>query len=149
MRAGAPGNWQCGACGWAVDFVRYLAVSVAALGTDLGVFAWIVKHDGDAALAATAGYLTGLAAHYVLSSRLAFRDRLKGRGFGAETPVMTIFLVTGLAGLGVTYLTVMLLSDFVGLEPILAKTFAVALSFIAVFLARRLLALKPASSAIA
>lgn len=115
-------------------YVRYIAVSAGALGVDLGVY-FVALHSGIvAALAAAIGYLSGVAVHWILSSRLVFDD-VAERGL-ARTKQKALFLTSAFIGLGLTVGIVALATRF-GVDPRLAKLLAVAVSFQTTYLLRR------------
>ena len=115
-------------------YARYIAVSAVALGVDLGVY-FVALHSGiAAALAAAIGYLSGVAVHWILSSRLVFDD-VAERGL-ARTKQKALFLTSAFIGLGLTVGIVALATCF-GVDPRLAKLVAVAVSFQTTYLLRR------------
>lgn len=115
-------------------YLRYIAVSAAALGVDLGIY-FVTLHLGVvAALAAAVGYLSGVAVHWILSSRLVFDD-VAERGL-ARTKQKALFLTSAFVGLGLTVAIVALATRF-GFDPRLAKLAAVAVSFQTTYLLRR------------
>lgn len=115
-------------------YLRYVAVSACALGVDMGVYLAGLSLGIAAALAAAIGYLFGVAVHWVLSSRLVFDDVAeRGR---ARTKQKALFLTSALIGLGLTVLIVGGGTRF-GLDPRLAKLFAIAVSFQTTYLLRR------------
>ena len=115
-------------------YLRYVAVSGGALAVDMGVYL-AVMHAGTAATPAAAiGYLSGVAVHWILSSRLVFDDVAeRGR---ARTKQKALFLTSALVGLGLT-VAIVGIGDRLGFDPRLAKLLAVALSFNATYLMRR------------
>ncbi len=115
-------------------YLRYIAVSGTALGVDLGIYFVGLSIGVAAAVAAAIGYLTGVAIHWILSSRLVFDDVAK-RGL-ARTKQKALFLTSAFVGLGLTVGIVALATRF-GFDPRLAKLFAVAVSFQTTYLLRR------------
>jgi putative flippase GtrA len=115
-------------------YLRYIAVSAGALGVDLGIYFAGLSLDVAAALAAAAGYLSGVAVHWILSSRLVFDDvAQRGR---ARTKQKALFLTSAFIGLGLTVAIVALATRF-GLDPRVAKLVAVAVSFQTTYFLRR------------
>jgi putative flippase GtrA len=115
-------------------YLRYIAVSAGALGVDLGVY-FVSLHLGlVAALAAAIGYLSGVAVHWILSSRLVFDD-VAERGL-ARTKQKALFLTSAFVGLGLT-VGIVALATRLGFDPRLAKLVAVAVSFQTTYLLRR------------
>jgi putative flippase GtrA len=116
------------------SYLRYIAVSAGALGVDLGVY-FVSLHLGlVAALAAAIGYLSGVAVHWILSSRLVFDD-VAERGL-ARTKQKALFLTSAFVGLGLT-VGIVALATRLGFDPRLAKLVAVAVSFQTTYLLRR------------
>jgi putative flippase GtrA len=115
-------------------YLRYIAVSAGALGVDLGVYFVGLSTGAAAALAAAIGYLSGVAVHWILSSRLVFDDvAQRGR---ARTKQKALFLTSAFIGLGLTVAIVALATRF-GLDPRVAKLVAVAVSFQTTYFLRR------------
>jgi putative flippase GtrA len=115
-------------------YFRYIAVSAGALGIDLGIY-FVALHAGVvAALAAAIGYLSGVAVHWILSSRLVFDD-VAERGL-ARTKQKALFLTSAFIGLGLT-VGIVALATTVGFDPRFAKLVAVAFSFQTTYLLRR------------
>ncbi len=115
-------------------YIRYIAVSGGALGVDLGVYFTGLSIGIAAELAAAIGYLSGVAVHWILSSRLVFDD-VAERGL-ARTRQKALFLTSAFIGLGLTVAIVALATRY-GLDPRLAKLVAVAVSFQATYILRR------------
>ena len=115
-------------------YLRYIAVSAGALGVDLGVYFVGLSTGVAAALAAAIGYLSGVAVHWILSSRLVFDDvAQRGR---ARTKQKALFLTSAFIGLGLTVAIVALATRF-GFDPRVAKLVAVAVSFQTTYFLRR------------
>ncbi|MEZ5956803.1 MAG: GtrA family protein [Hyphomonadaceae bacterium] len=117
------------------DRVRYVLVSVAALGADTLITLNLTSAGIAPALSAAAGYLIGLALHWVLSSRFVFATELAGNR-AARTRQAALFVASGFGGLVVT-VAVFAIAVGIGAPAIIAKAFAVGISFCAVFLVRR------------
>jgi putative flippase GtrA len=125
----------------AFRLLSYLAVSAAALITDVAVYRLCLPLVGTAAMAAAIGFVFGIFAHYVVSSRVLFSDILKARGGSAEAPIVGQFFMAGGTGLLVTTLVVWLVADFGGYHPYAAKAVAVVFSFASVFALMRFVVL--------
>ncbi|PKB14171.1 putative flippase GtrA [Novosphingobium kunmingense] len=121
----------------AADLVllRYLLASVLALGVDVGTFVTLLHGGVSPTLAATAGYSLGIVAHWLLSSRAVFTEGVAERG-PRRTRQKALFVLSALAGLGVTTLIVGGAST-AGLDPRLAKIFAIGVSFTLTWLLRK------------
>jgi putative flippase GtrA len=116
-------------------YLRYVAVSAAALGIDLGLFLLLIAGGTVATWASGASYLTGMIVHWLLSSRLVFGAYLAAPG-SARGRQQGLFFASALAGLALT-MAIVGLGDALGLDPRIAKLVAVAVSFNATYLMRR------------
>lgn len=130
------------------EALRYLGVSVVALGADFAIYWLLLGVMSKALVPAAIGYASGLVVHYFLASRLVFAARLHERGIAAETPTFAKYAATGVAGLLLTAVIVGLCTDILGWSALLAKVIATGCAFVAVFFARRYLVFgTPASAA--
>src|SRR5688572_22774860 len=84
--------------------------------------------------AAAAGYSLGILAHWLLSSRAVFSDAVAPRGLH-RTRQKALFVISALAGLALTT-AIVGLGDLAGIDPRLAKVFAIATSFTLTWLLR-------------
>lgn len=117
------------------DRAAYVLVSLMALGLDTVITLNLTWAGFAPALAATAGYVIGLALHWVLSSRFVFAGELSSDG-PMRARQAALFFASGLGGLAVT---VAAYSGAIalGAPPSLAKAGAVGVSFCIVYLIRR------------
>ena len=133
-------------------FAGYVAVSGAALSIDFSIYWALLRVAHYAFVAAVGGYVCGVIAHYLMSSRVVFRDRFGKRGVVEEAPAIAKFFAAGFSGLLVTAAVVGLLADVMGLHPLLAKVCAAGCSFTVVFLSLRFFVFnqfpKPATAAV-
>lgn len=113
---------------------RYMLVSIGALAVDMGVFLALLNVSGQAAAASATGYSCGIIAHWLLSSRKVFADRVASGGFD-RTRQKAMFVVSALIGLGLTVVIVWS-ADQMGFDPRLAKLLAIAASFVTTYLLR-------------
>lgn len=117
---------------------RYVLASVAALGFDTGLFLFLLMGTGSPPVAASAaGYIFGLAIHWLISTRLVFSDAVASDG-AARTGQKALFVLTGLLGLAIT-MAIVGASHWAGLNALAAKLVAIIVSFQATYMARRLL----------
>lgn len=107
--------------------LRYLLASVCALAIDMGAFMALLSLGLVAVLASAAGYVLGILAHWLLSSRTVFVGRVAGRGV-ERTRQKALFVGSALAGLALTT-AIVGIADTAGFDPRIAKLFAVAASF--------------------
>lgn len=127
------------------EFVLYTAASLMALLVDYATY-WILATAGglELAPAAALGYMVGLAVSYLLLTRAVFLQRRHARRPGYE---MLLFFLSGLLGVTFTYVTVSLLSSLAGADLHTAKLAAVGVSFISVYLFRKLVVFAPPPAA--
>ena len=110
-----------------VRVIRYGFASVGALAVDVGVFLAMLAANVAAAPASAFGYTFGIIAHWVLSSRKVFRDKVAADG-RARAWQKTLFVVSAMLGLGLTTLIVGG-ADYAGFDPRIAKVIAIMASF--------------------
>lgn len=137
MRAPAP-TWLPAAHREAAShLVGYIAVSGIALFIDIFVYWSLLSTAKYAFVSSIGGYICGVIAHYALSSRVVFGDRIRVRGLIEEAPTIARFFAAGAVGLLITAAIVGLLSDVIGIHPLIAKLAASGCSFLSVFMMLR------------
>ena len=119
-----------------LEIAKYTGASAVALALDYGIY-WSLAGllAVDIGLAAAVGYLAGLALAYMLLIYGVFARRSTSRGRSAEAG---LFVLSGLLGLALTYITAALASRVLGGTLHDAKLCAVAVSFVSVYLFRKL-----------
>jgi putative flippase GtrA len=117
-----------------VTLLRYLIASVGALALDMGSFLALLALEVPAIAASALGYSLGIAAHWIMSSRKVFADSVAARGM-ARTRQKALFVASALVGLAVTT-AIVGTGDRVGIDPRVAKLFAIAASFAVTWLLR-------------
>jgi putative flippase GtrA len=105
---------------------------------DVSIYWLLLKIAQYAFVAAAGGYVCGVLAHYMMSSRLVFRHRFDKRGVVEEAPTVAKFFAAGFSGLVVTSIVVGVLADVMGFHPMFAKVVAAGCSFIVVFLSLKI-----------
>ena len=118
-----------------IIFIRYLVVSVGALAVDLGAFLALLQTGLNSVVASALGYCLGIFAHWMLSSRKVFHDRVSDRGTAARIQQKAMFVVSALLGLVLT-MGIVGVGDTLGRDPRLAKIVAIGVSFIVTYLLR-------------
>lgn len=118
-----------------LTLIRYVIVSVGALAVDIGVFLALLKGGMVSAMAAAIGYSVGIAAHWTLSSRKVFQDRVSDRGTRERMQQKAMFVISALLGLVVT-MSIVGVGDALGLDPRIAKVMAIGISFMLTYLLR-------------
>lgn len=117
-----------------VTLLRYLIASVGALAVDMGTFLALLALAVPAIAASAAGYTLGIAAHWIMSSRKVFVDSVAAGGI-ERTRQKAMFVMSALLGLAVTTVIVGV-GDRIGIDPRIAKLFAIAASFAVTWLLR-------------
>lgn len=117
-----------------VRLTRYGFASAAALMVDMGVFLLLLSMSTAAAQASALAYSTGIVTHWLISSRVVFRDTVAERGH-LRTQQKVLFVGSALVGLAVTT-TVVGVGDVAGIDPRYAKLIAIVMSFAATWLLR-------------
>lgn len=112
----------------------YTLVSAAALGVDLLVFTALGRGGMRAAAAGIVGYSVGLVLHYILSVRYVFDTRDAAK---AGWRRFIEFVISGLIGLAITWLIILVATEALHLPALVGKIGAVGTSFIVVFLLRK------------
>ena len=117
-------------------YLRYGAVSAAALAADSATFLTLIHNGTNPALAAMLGYLLGIGIHWSGSARFVFADSLRSGAQGQQQKLL--FLVSSLVGLGVT-VAIVSAGHAMGLDARISKAIAIVASFNLVWLVRRYL----------
>ena len=117
-----------------IRFVRYVCASVGALAVDVGSFLALLALGMAAVPASAIGYSLGIFAHWMMSSRAVFQDKVAADGI-ARTRQKALFVISALLGLALTT-GIVGLGDLSGVDPRIAKGFAIIISFVATWLIR-------------
>jgi len=113
---------------------RYVLASVGALAVDMGSFLALLALAVPAAMAAALGYGLGIVAHWLLSSRAVFTDSVAAPG-RERTKQKALFVGSAMVGLALT-IAIVGLADLGGIDPRLAKLFAIGVSFAVTWMLR-------------
>jgi putative flippase GtrA len=118
------------------EFIKYVIASAFALMVDLFVY-WLLVVFYFVAVpeAATVGYCIGLIVAYFLISGRVFRGGWLQENKKYE---FSMFILSGLFGVSITYLCVFLSNEVVGLDYFISKALAVGVSFCSVFVFRKI-----------
>lgn len=114
--------------------VRYLLASVGALAVDFGSFLGLMAMGVMAAPASAIGYSFGILAHWLMSSRAVFQDRVAASGT-ARSRQKALFVISALVGLALTT-AIVGIGDWSGIDPRAAKLAAIGVSFFVTWLIR-------------
>jgi putative flippase GtrA len=117
------------------QYLRYAAVSLLCLCADFASFLLLLNAGIAAGMAAASGYMAGMVAHWLLSSRLVFRDKV-ATASGRRLRQQLSFLLSGLCGTALTA-SIVGAGTGLGLPPTSAKLIAIGASFQLVWLLRR------------
>jgi putative flippase GtrA len=128
-----------------LTFLRYVVVSIGALAVDMAVFLALLQTGLPSPIAAAIGYSVGIAAHWMLSSRKVFQNRVSDRGTRERTQQKGMFVVSALLGLIVT-MSIVGIGDGLGIDPRIAKVMAIGMSFVITYLLRNVVVFRPASA---
>lgn len=124
-------------------FLRYVAVSVGALATDMILFLLLLEMGMPGTAASAVGYSVGILAHWILSSRKVFHERVSEKGTAARTQQKAMFLLSALIGLVLT-IAVVGAGTALGLDARIAKVAAIATSFLLTYLLRNVVIFRQA-----
>lgn len=116
-------------------YVRYFIASAGALALDTAIFLGCLQAGIAPVAAAGTGYSSGLALHWLLSSRAVFSGSLAEKG-AQRRQQQALFIGSALAGLAIT-MAIVGAGSALGLDPRLAKLIAVAVSFQTTYLLRK------------
>ena len=116
-------------------FWKYFAISLVALGVDVGLLFVFLKTFGFAAAAGAASYLIGNLLQYVLSVRYVFGNR-RGKLQNKPLAEYGAWLATTAAALAITALILYVGADLMALPILPTKAAAVAVSFFAAYFLR-------------
>ncbi|HKX23086.1 MAG TPA: GtrA family protein [Rhizorhapis sp.] len=118
-----------------LTYLRYILSSAGALAVDMSLFMALFHLGLFPAAASALGYMAGIAAHWLLSSRAVFTDSVAARGRKRDRQ-KALFLGSALAGLAITT-AIVGAGDLMGIDARLAKLVAIAISFQATYLMRK------------
>ena len=125
-------------------FLRYVAVSIGALATDMIVFLLLLETAMSGTAASAVGYSVGIFAHWILSSRKVFHDRVSEKGTAARTQQKAMFLGSALLGLVLTIIVVGA-GTALGIDARIAKVAAIGTSFVLTYMLRNVVIFRQAS----
>ena len=117
------------------SLMRYPLASAAALAFDGGAFLSLIALGVDPVLATLAAYGSGVAVHWLLSTRYVFRQSTKLTG-AARRLAKLLFILTAIIGLAVSA-AVVSWSISLGAGPVTAKAIAVIASYLVTYVSRR------------
>ena len=121
--------------GLSAEFIGYLLASALALGVDTGVYAAALALGSPLAVAASLGFLAGVACAYACSVRFVFRERrLQDRA-----SEFSVFAIVGVAGLLLMQALLWLFVHRLHIAPVAAKLLTAGPVFLFNFGVRKLL----------
>jgi putative flippase GtrA len=118
------------------EFVGYTAASAVALIVDLGTLVFLVGQGMQYLIAATIAFLAGMIVVYFASVKWIFGWRSYKERVTSE---ISIFLFTGVVGLGINLGILWLGTSVLGIYYLYAKAASVAIVFTWNFLSRKLM----------
>jgi putative flippase GtrA len=120
--------------------LRYTGVSLVSLAIDYGVFFALLSALALPVVASIAGYAVAFATNYKLSRRFVFGSDGAHKG---ERRLFGEFMASGLLGIVLTAIVTALGVYALGLEPAIAKTAAVLICFVTLYVVRSRLVFTP------
>lgn len=118
-----------------LTFLKYVFASVLSLGVDLAVFFGLIGMDVPAVWANTVSYSCGIVTHWLISSRIVFRDTTS-RDREVRTYQKLMFVGSALLGLFVSS-AIVATASAMHMAPHYAKGVAIVASFAVTWIARR------------
>jgi putative flippase GtrA len=120
-------------------FLRYTGVNLASVSVDYASFLTLTHFFGMPVLQSIVAYSLALALNYDLSRRFVFVWDVSGK---SEFRLMAEFLGTGLLGLVLTAIVTGVTIHYLGFSPVVAKTTAVLICFLTLYVVRSRLVFK-------
>lgn len=113
--------------------LRYTGVNVVSVAVDYTIFLSLMRAMGMPVLASTIGHAVAFSLNYVLSRKLVFGTAGEHKG---EQRLFAEFMATGLLGLAMTASVTAAGIYLLDFEPIVAKTVAMLITFVTLYLIR-------------
>jgi putative flippase GtrA len=113
--------------------LRYTGVNLVTVTLDYAIFLSVTHYFATPTIASIVGYGCALAINYELSRRYVFLAHLSDK---SARRLMAEFLATGIFGLVLTATITGLSVHFLHLSPLLSKTIAVLVCFVALYVIR-------------
>jgi len=127
-----------------LEFAKYTLASTLALAVDYGCY-WllVINKILDIPKAAVLGYSIGLIVAYYFIADKIFQNGWLG---DKKTLEIFFFSLSGLIGITLTYITVKIVILFFGERPNLAKITAIGVSFLVVYVVRKIFVFRKKTS---
>jgi putative flippase GtrA len=113
--------------------LRYTGVNLASVSVDYGIFLALTHAYDIPVIASIIAYGVALILNYDLSKRFVFGS---GGSHKSEKRLFTEFMATGLLGLVLTAVATAIGVHGFGFSPMLAKTIAVLICFVTLYIIR-------------
>ncbi|WP_428297382.1 GtrA family protein [Hyphomicrobium sp.] len=120
--------------------LRYTAVNLVSLAIDYAVFLWLTHAFSIPVIASTIGYAVAFAVNYRLSRRFVFGTDGTHKG---EKRLFAEFMASGALGIVLTAAVTGAGVYLLDLAPAIAKTAAVLISFVTLYIVRSRLVFTP------
>lgn len=120
--------------------LRYTGVNIVSVIVDYAIFLSLTPLLGMPVLASSIGHAAAFTLNYVLSRRLVFQNDGAHKG---EQRLFAEFMATGLLGLALTAAVTAAGIYGLELEPIVAKTVAMLITFVTLYIIRSRLVFTP------
>lgn len=128
------------------SFLRYTGVNLATVSLDYAIFLTLTHTFGYPVLQSTFAYAIALAVNFYLTKKYVFQTDMSHK---SETRLMAEFLGTGLLGLVLTAVVTAIGIDYLAMSPVWAKTLAVLICFVVLYIVRSRLVFSAAPTPIA
>jgi putative flippase GtrA len=120
--------------------LRYTGVNLASVSLDYAIFLFLTNSYGIPITASIVAYAIALALNYDLSKRFVFGTHGSHK---SEKRLFTEFMATGVLGLVLTAVATAIGIHAFGLSPTIAKTVAVLICFVTLYIIRSRLVFTP------
>lgn len=121
-------------------FLRYTGVNLVTVTLDYAVFLWLTHHIDMPTTASIIAYSVALVLNYWMTKRFVFVDPSHGK---SEHRLFVEFAITGLLGLVLTAIVTGGCVHYIGMKPVWAKTTAVLICFVVLYVIRSRLVFQP------
>lgn len=123
--------------------LRYIGVNMASVALDYAIFLSLLPVLGMPVLASTIGHAAAFSLNYVLSRSLVFFDDGAHKG---QRRLFAEFMATGVFGIALTASVTAAGLYVLALSPIVAKTMAMLLTFVTLYIIRSRLVFAPTNA---
>jgi putative flippase GtrA len=120
-----------------MEFIKYFSGSLLSLFVDLAIYYFCIYFNVlSPPIASIISYICGLMVMYFFSIHFVFKKLKFNKKRRLEA---SLFFLSGLIGVLITYSTVYIYFNLMGLSALTAKSVAIGLSFISVYAFRKIM----------